>query len=371
MSEPIKIGIYRPSWLLARHNTDYSLSRAFERIADFEPCEFRSVSSIKYTATHNASRVLQKLRFPAAESLILHGLNAHARDIDVVYHYGTPPNAIDFFKNLGGQPVVVTTGFMTDRYVRELYGKLPNRQDEADKMAKAFERADKIHFHTHTGRESFLNYRPEFAPKAVSIPFFLPNLSVENRENCAAAEASPHIQILFVGYEGRRKGLDDLTAALNALGPNYLRKNGIRVKIISRDRPDFSEGVDFSWNAKLAHAEVLAEMRRSDIFVLVPRRESYGLVLVEAMAAGCAIITDDDEPRAEIVGNSGIKIPPASPEKLTIALRELIEMPELRKALGRGAIERVAKYFLPSIVSRQYLELFRTCAPGSRAGAIK
>ena len=60
-------------------------------------------------------------------------------------------------------------------------------------------------------------------------------------------------------------------------------------------------------------------MRAADIFVLASRRESFGLVLVEARQAGCAIIASDVDgiPEALDHGAAGILFPPSDIPQLT------------------------------------------------------
>lgn len=90
-----------------------------------------------------------------------------------------------------------------------------------------------------------------------------------------------------------------------------------------------------------------------DIFVLSSSfGEAFPNVLLEAMAAGVPCVTTDVGDAAEIVGDTGLVVPPGQPEALAAAIEKLIALgPEGRRALGEAARARVAeRYTLEKMV---------------------
>jgi glycosyltransferase involved in cell wall biosynthesis len=83
----------------------------------------------------------------------------------------------------------------------------------------------------------------------------------------------------------------------------------------------------------------LTYMLGADIFVLASRRESIGLVLIEARQAGCAIVATnvDGIPEALDGGEAAILVPAQDPRALATSLRTLLSDHTLRQRLGQRA----------------------------------
>lgn len=100
------------------------------------------------------------------------------------------------------------------------------------------------------------------------------------------------------------------------------------------------------------------EYETSSIFVFPSSAESFGVVLLEAMASGCAVITTNDTGCPEVVGETALLINPKSTEEIKMALIKLIENDSLRKKLGVSARKRVEKNFAWTIIAKQYLNVY-------------
>ena len=94
----------------------------------------------------------------------------------------------------------------------------------------------------------------------------------------------------------------------------------------------------------------------SSIFVFPSEAENFPMVLLEAMAAGLAIITTEGTGCAEVVGDAGILVPPRDPQAIGRALRRLIDDHELRRSLGTAARRRIEENFTWQAVAARYLE---------------
>jgi len=107
----------------------------------------------------------------------------------------------------------------------------------------------------------------------------------------------------------------------------------------------------------------LALLRGCDIFVLPSTAEGLALSLLEAMAAGCAIVATDAGEDGRALENAGVVIPthPLRPA-LSNALQSLVSQPELRAQLGRAARQRAVETYAMSQNAQRVLAVYAAVA---------
>jgi phosphatidylinositol alpha-mannosyltransferase len=88
--------------------------------------------------------------------------------------------------------------------------------------------------------------------------------------------------------------------------------------------------------------------------------ESFGIVLLEAMAAGLPVVASDIAGYRTVLadGQEGILTPPGQPEALAGALRHLLSQPQQRREMGQRGRLKASQYHWDRIVD-QILELYR------------
>jgi glycosyltransferase involved in cell wall biosynthesis len=99
----------------------------------------------------------------------------------------------------------------------------------------------------------------------------------------------------------------------------------------------------------------------TDIFVFPSWNESFGLVNIEAMAAGCPVISTKDVgaiPEVVLDGITGILVEKRRPDKIAEAIIKLIEHPELRVSMGKAGRKRYEKYYKMEHNVNKIIELF-------------
>lgn len=110
--------------------------------------------------------------------------------------------------------------------------------------------------------------------------------------------------------------------------------------------------------------EVAPWYAASDVFVLpaVERSEAFGLVQLEAMAAGVPVINTripSGVPFVSLDGESGLTVPPRDVPALSAALSRLLDDAPLRARLGAGARARVAAEFSVARMAQSTLDAYR------------
>jgi glycosyltransferase involved in cell wall biosynthesis len=98
---------------------------------------------------------------------------------------------------------------------------------------------------------------------------------------------------------------------------------------------------------------------RSSIFAFTSEAENFPTVLLEAMAAGQAIVTCDGTGCPEVVGDDALLVPPRRPDRLGEALSHLVQDDELRAQLGHRARARVEQEFGWQGIARRHVDLYR------------
>lgn len=102
-----------------------------------------------------------------------------------------------------------------------------------------------------------------------------------------------------------------------------------------------------------------------DLLVLPSEEESFGRVLIEAMAARRPVVATKVGGIPEIVmdGMTGFLVPPRSPTDLAQSIIRILRDPQLAEAMGQAGRRRVEKYFsvdqYVENVEKVYLELLK------------
>ncbi len=170
--------------------------------------------------------------------------------------------------------------------------------------------------------------------------------------------------ILFAGRVVADKAPDAFVAACAAALP---RLPGWRAEIIGADRfsidsPDTvfvqrvrtaAAAAGISMLGYRDHPEVLAAMARAAI-VVVPSRwpEPFGLVALEAMASGAALICALHGGLPEVAGDAAVYASPDQPEALSAAIRALCGDDARRAALAEAGRTRARLFDVPAIAAR-------------------
>ncbi len=160
------------------------------------------------------------------------------------------------------------------------------------------------------------------------------------------------INILFVGRLEQRKGAMYLLRAYARLKPKYPETR----LIVCNWGPQLGNMRRFVHEQKLrdvffagrvADIDKARFYRTADIFCAPSTgQESFGIVLLEAMAAGLPIVASDIHGYKRVVQRNvtGLLVEPRDPDAIAAALELLICEPELLKRLGDAGARRAPEY---------------------------
>ena len=106
--------------------------------------------------------------------------------------------------------------------------------------------------------------------------------------------------------------------------------------------PDLAPHIVFT--GFIADADLVSLYGGCDIFAYPSLYEGFGLPVVEAMAAGVAVLTSDNSSLREVAGDAALLCDPLSVEDIAAKLRRLAADAELRAALVARGHARAAGY---------------------------
>jgi alpha-maltose-1-phosphate synthase len=114
----------------------------------------------------------------------------------------------------------------------------------------------------------------------------------------------------------------------------------------------------------LAKPEVIQILSNATVFACPSEYEPLGIVNLEAMACGCAVVASAVGGIPEVVadGETGLLVPPGEPEALAAAINSVIRDPGLAAALGARGRERAVADFSWAAVAAQTAQLYADLA---------
>jgi phosphatidylinositol alpha-mannosyltransferase len=190
--------------------------------------------------------------------------------------------------------------------------------------------------------------------------------------------------VLFVGRHEPRKGLLDLLKA-----HRILRKTGSGSRLLvvgsgpqEREARRYVatrglQGVEFL--GRVTDAEKAQLFRTADVYASpATGGESFGIVLLEAMAAGTPIVCSDIHGYKGVVrrGREALLVPPREPKELAIAIDRLLREPAMRAEMGAAGRARAEEFSWPRVTAKveeyygfviRRLAAARALPPGFRA----
>jgi phosphatidyl-myo-inositol alpha-mannosyltransferase len=166
-------------------------------------------------------------------------------------------------------------------------------------------------------------------------------------------------KLLFVGRLEPRKGFPVALRAFAELAPEYpdLRLivvgDGPEKHAVNDLAPDVRARVHML--GKVSYEALPTYHQSSDIFISpATGSESFGIVLVEAMAAGLPLVASDIAGYREVArhGQEGLLVRPCDPVALAEGVRQLLDAPELAARLAANGYRRSQEFAWDRIIDQ-------------------
>jgi phosphatidylinositol alpha-mannosyltransferase len=201
----------------------------------------------------------------------------------------------------------------------------------------------------------------EILPNGVDVPAL-----ASGRVAPASAPA-----IVFVGRHERRKGLEVLLEAFAGLerdadlwvigdGPEQASLRSRRVPRVE-------------WLGRVSEDEKQARLRGATVACFPALEgESFGVVLLEAMAAGTPLVASDIDGYRTVsrAGCEALLVPPGDTGALRIALRSLLDDPAQREKLVAAGAARADEFSMAHLAER-FLPLYERAIAAPRPAVVE
>jgi len=216
--------------------------------------------------------------------------------------------------------------------------------------------------------EEFLKLIPQ--EKLILIPNAIDTRSFS--QSCSSKNHSSIINILFVGSVGERKGLKILGDAIHLLKGQGV--DNFTVDIIGDEEKvgelieinQYYNNLDinkfFKFHGTKYGKDKIDYFKNANIFVLPSWHESFGIVNLEAMAAGLPVISTyvGAVPEYIVEGENGFLFKPGDSHKLAYYLKILINNSDKRYEMGMRNIKKVKEQFDWEIISHKISNLYKS-----------
>ena len=166
--------------------------------------------------------------------------------------------------------------------------------------------------------------------------------------------------ILFVGRHEPRKGLEVLLEAFRHLDRDavlWVAGEGPHTAALAAAAPP---GVE--WLGRISDAELAQRLRTAAVFCAPSLHgESFGVVLLEAMAAGTPVVASDISGYRDVArqGREAVLVPGGDPAALADGLRSVLDDPTLAGRLVDAGAARAARFSMDRLAAR-YVDLYES-----------
>ncbi len=173
--------------------------------------------------------------------------------------------------------------------------------------------------------------------------------------------------VYYKGFEHLIRAMTEVSGRLLIVGDGPLRG---RLEALANEL-NVVDRVIFA--GEMQNTAVIPYYHASDVFALasVARSEAFGIVQIEAMAAGLPVINtslDSGVPFVSLHGETGLTVPPEDPHAMAGAINRLLDDQALRQRLGQAGRQRARQEFSLKTMTNRTLAVYADSFQGIRSG---
>lgn len=218
-------------------------------------------------------------------------------------------------------------------------------------MVKA---ADALITNSQAGKDYLIDILKAQANKVFQQPYEVPaTKALLGQAQAQGSLQFPSPVFLFVGGLIPRKGLNLLLEACAILQQQGCHNYTLLVVGDGAQRQELETFAakhqltnNLQWVGRVDYGKLGAYFNAADLFILPTLEDTWGVVVLEAMVLGKAVLCSKWAGASEIVidGENGYVFDPLKPEELAAIMRRFIDQPELAIAMGKKSQQLMAQY---------------------------
>ncbi|MEZ5440774.1 MAG: glycosyltransferase family 4 protein [Lysobacterales bacterium] len=158
-------------------------------------------------------------------------------------------------------------------------------------------------------------------------------------------ESNIGLRVLYVGGDGLRKGIGYLAQALELLDRGDIQARAAGdLELSALALGHLSKRIELL--GTVARSDMALLFAWADVLVLPSISDTFGMVILEAMAAGVPVIASENTSAPDLIrdGVDGFVVPIRDAPAIARALQLLADEPERRRAIAQQARTRAAEF---------------------------
>lgn len=246
------------------------------------------------------------------------------------------------------------------------YRNSPPRLAMRKIMVKA---ADACISNSNAGKDYLIELLQADKNRVFVQPYEVPDATSMLSKNAATYEKNSSLKrpiFIFVGKVTPRKGLHLLLKACSELAKQGL--NDYTLQIVG-DGPQLQELKEFcdennltnsvQWVGRVDYSLIGEYFSKADVFVLPTLEDTWGMVVLEAMVLGKAILCSKWAGASELVtdGENGFRFDPYKPEQVAELMRRFINNPEIAIPMGEKSQQLMKNKYTPEAAAKFLAEV--------------
>ena len=213
--------------------------------------------------------------------------------------------------------------------------------------------------------------RYEIIPNGIQVDDFA------NAKPFASLKSDGMINLLFVGRLEKRKGLKHLLSAFSKLKWDWPQ---LRLLVVGPGKPDADslriisernlQDQDVVFLGRVSDEDKFRYYKTADIYCSpATGKESFGIVLLEAMAAGTPIVASNIEGYSSVITHEreGLLVPPKDDEALAAAIGRVLTSAPLASRLAANGMRLVQNYRWERVAGK-VMDYYEESGYAARAG---